>query len=232
MKNTLKKISESDLYPDKAYYDLLGDSHVLHNINTPIRPDAFTLTDDEKIAQIELHFKAIMEILGLDLNDDSLCGTPYRVAKMYVKEFFQGLHPENKPSVTLFENTYNYKEILIERNISFHSNCEHHFVPITGKAHVAYIPKDKIIGLSKINRLVQYYARRPQVQERLTLQIANEMLQTLQTPDVAVLLVADHACVASRGVGDQQSSTVTAKYFGKFEQADFRNEFLRMIKIE
>ena len=147
MKNTLKKISESDLYPDKAYYDLLGDSHVLHNINTPIRPDAFTLTDDEKIAQIELHFKAIMEILGLDLNDDSLCGTPYRVAKMYVKEFFQGLHPENKPSVTLFENTYNYKEILIERNISFHSNCEHHFVPITGKAHVAYIPKDKIIGL-------------------------------------------------------------------------------------
>lgn len=216
--------------PTIEEYEAIGDQHVLTNDNTPLRPDAFELDDSTKMQQIEAHFKAIMHILGLDLTDDSLKGTPHRVAKMYVQEIFSGLNPMNKPAVALFENKYAYQEMLIEKDITFHSNCEHHFVPIIGKAHVAYIPNKKVIGLSKINRLVQYYAKRPQVQERLTMQIANELRTTLQTEDVAVLLEADHACVITRGVQDVQSSTITAKYYGKFEAADMRNTFLQLIK--
>ncbi len=210
--------------------ELMGDNHIFTSLNTPLRVDAFEMSDAEKIAQIEIHFKEIMQTLGLDLTDDSLKGTPRRVAKMYVKEIFSGLNPANKPAYTLFENKYNYDEMLVERDITFHSNCEHHFVPIIGKAHVAYIPGKKVIGLSKINRIVQYFAKRPQVQERLTMQIANELREALQTDDVAVLLEADHACVITRGVGDVSSSTVTSKYYGKFEESDTRKEFLQLIR--
>lgn len=147
----------------------MGNQHVMTSIDTPLLPDAFDMDDDTKILKIEKHFAAIMDILGLDRNDDSLSGTPHRVAKMYVKEIFSGLHPDNKPSIKLFDNKYHYQEMLVEKNITFYSNCEHHFVPIIGKAHVAYISAGKVIGLSKLNRIVQYYSRRPQVQERLTI---------------------------------------------------------------
>ncbi len=212
-------------------HDEMGDQHILTSLNTPLREDAFKLTDAEKITKIEGHFRQIMEVLGLDLTDDSLKGTPRRVAKMYVKEIFSGLNPANKPAVTLFENKYQYDGMLVERDITFHSNCEHHFVPITGMAHVAYIPQGRVIGLSKINRLVQYYAKRPQVQERLTMQIANALKESLQTEHVAVLLEADHACVATRGIKDVTSSTVTSKYYGIFEDDAYRAEFLKMIRL-
>ncbi|MCS6822359.1 MAG: GTP cyclohydrolase I FolE [Microscillaceae bacterium] len=207
----------------------IGNEHLSTSYDTPLRPDAFEQTDEQKMAQIEYHFRQIMEILGLDLTDDSLKGTPHRVAKMYVKEIFSGLNPENKPKVALFENKYKYNEMLVEKNITFYSNCEHHFVPIIGKAHVAYISKGKVIGLSKINRLVQYYAKRPQVQERLTNQIGNELMQALQTPDIAVLIEAQHLCVASRGIQDINSTTVTTFYSGRFEEENTRNEFLKYI---
>jgi len=206
-----------------------GDDHVFSAYNTPLREDAFELSDVEKVAKIEEHFRAIMETLGLDLTDDSLNGTPHRVAKMYVKEIFSGLNPANKPKATLFENKYKYNEMLVEKDISFYSNCEHHFVPIFGKAHVAYISSGKVIGLSKLNRIVQYFARRPQVQERLTVQIAKELQQILQTEDVAVLMDAKHLCVASRGVQDDSSSTVTAFYGGKFQEDNTKNEFLKYL---
>lgn len=209
----------------------MGDQHVLTSIETPMRPDAFVLSDEEKIAKIESHFREIMETLGLDLTDDSLSGTPYRVAKMYVTEIFEGLNPANKPDIKLFDNKYKYSEILVEKNISFYSNCEHHFVPIIGKAHVAYISNGQVIGLSKLNRIVQHFAKRPQVQERLTVQIANELKQIMQTEDVAVLIDAVHLCVSSRGVKDTSSSTVTAEYSGKFNDPDTRNEFLKYIGL-
>lgn len=209
----------------------MGDQHVLTSIETPMRPDAFVLSDEEKIAQIESRFREIMEILGLDLTDDSLSGTPYRVAKMYVTEIFEGLNPANKPDVKLFDNKYKYSEMLVEKNISFYSNCEHHFVPIIGKAHVAYVSNGQVIGLSKLNRIVQYFAKRPQVQERLTVQIANELKKILQTDDVAVLIDAVHLCVSSRGVKDTSSSTVTAEYSGKFNDPETRNEFLKYIGL-
>lgn len=215
---------------DDLELESIGNNHIFTSLNTPLREDAFEISDDEKIALITEHFKGIMDVLGLDLTDDSLKGTPRRVAKMYVKEIFSGLNPANKPAYTLFENQYRYDEMLVERDITFHSNCEHHFVPIIGKAHVAYIPGKKVIGLSKINRIVQYFAKRPQVQERLTMQIANELREALQTEDVAVLLEADHACVITRGVGDTSSSTVTSKYYGKFEEAATRKEFLQLIR--
>ncbi|MEZ4884844.1 MAG: GTP cyclohydrolase I FolE [Chitinophagales bacterium] len=215
---------------DEAENDLIGDNHIFTSLNTPLRADAFEMDDTEKIAKIEEHFKVIMETLGLDLTDDSLKGTPRRVAKMYVKEIFSGLNPANKPAYTLFDNKYQYNEMLIERDITFHSNCEHHFVPIIGKAHIAYIPGEKVVGLSKLNRIVQYFAKRPQVQERLTMQIANELREVLQTEDVAVLLEADHACVITRGVGDVNSSTVTSKFYGKFEEEATRREFLQLIR--
>jgi GTP cyclohydrolase I len=206
-----------------------GDEHGLISYETPLREDAFDLSDDEKIIKIEAHFREIMQTLGLDLTDDSLKGTPRRVAKMYVKEVFSGLNPANKPKITLFENKYKYAEMLVEKDISFFSNCEHHFVPIMGKAHVAYISSGKVIGLSKLNRIVRYFARRPQVQERLTVQIAKELEAVLQTEDVAVVLDAKHLCVASRGVKDVTSATVTAYYGGKFKNEATKNEFLKYL---
>lgn len=207
-------------------------SHQLLNAyaETPMKPDAFVLDDETKIDLITRHFTEIMNILGLDLNDDSLKGTPKRIAKMYVQEIFSGLNPANKPEPTLFENPYHYNQMLVERNIAVFSNCEHHFVPITGKAHVAYISSGKVIGLSKLNRIVQYYSRRPQVQERLTIQIAQEIKSVLNTEDVAVIIDANHHCVSSRGIRDIASSTLTAEYSGKFLEADVKNEFLRHIK--
>lgn len=211
--------------------DEMGDAHVMTSIDTPLREDAFKLDDETKIELIEKNFRDIMNTLGLDLTDDSLRGTPHRVAKMYVKEIFNGLNPENKPKIALFENKYNYKEMLVEKDITFYSNCEHHFVPIIGKAHVSYISNGKVIGLSKINRIVQYYAKRPQVQERLTVQIANELKEILQTEDVAVIIDAHHLCVSSRGVEDRSSSTVTSSYSGKFTTEQTKNEFLNYIKL-
>ncbi|MCF0058761.1 GTP cyclohydrolase I FolE [Dyadobacter sp. CY356] len=204
----------------------IGDEHLFSSIETPMRPDAFALEDDVKIELIEKHFRHIMEIMGLDLTDDSLQGTPKRVAKMYIKEVFSGLDPKNKPKVALFDNKYKYDQMLVEKDISVFSNCEHHFVPIYGKAHIAYISSGKVIGLSKLNRIVEYFSKRPQVQERLTVQIANELKQALRTEDVAVVIDAKHMCVQSRGVRDAGSSTVTSYYGGKFEQEATRKEFL------
>jgi GTP cyclohydrolase IA len=206
--------------------DEIGENHLMTSIETPIREDAFALDDELKIELIEEKFRDIMNILGLDLNDDSLKGTPHRVAKMYVKEIFSGLNPANKPKIALFENKYQYKEMLVEKDITFYSNCEHHFVPIIGKVHVAYISNGSVIGLSKINRIVQYYAKRPQVQERLTIQIANALKDALKTEDVAVIVDAHHLCVSSRGIQDINSSTVTSSYNGKFLSEQLRNEFL------
>jgi len=212
--------------------DELGDNHVSTSVDTPMRADAFDLSDTEKIKAIEQHFESIMNIMGLDLTDDSLKGTPHRVAKMYIKEIFQGLNPANKPKMALFENKYKYNQMLVEKNISFYSNCEHHFVPIMGKAHVSYISNGQVIGLSKLNRLVQYYAKRPQVQERLTMQIGKELQQILGTQDVAVVIDAKHLCVASRGVEDDTSSTVTAFYGGAFKQEEKKTEFLRYLELK
>jgi GTP cyclohydrolase I len=212
--------------------DEMGDQHVMTTIETPMREDAFMLSDEEKIEQIEEKFRDIMNIIGLDLTDDSLQGTPHRVAKMYIKEIFSGLNPANKPAVKLFENKYQYKEMLVERNITFYSNCEHHFVPIIGKAHVAYISGGKVIGLSKLNRIVQYFAKRPQVQERLTIQIAEELKRVMETEDVAVLIDAVHLCVSSRGVQDFNSATVTSSYSGAFNNEATRNEFLKYVNLD
>lgn len=209
--------------------DELAESHVGTSADTPMRPDAFDLSDEEKIEKIQSHFTEIMNILGLDLTDDSLKGTPNRVAKMYVKEVFSGLNPANKPHAKLFENKYKYDQMLVEKDITFYSHCEHHFVPIYGKAHVAYISSGEVIGLSKINRIVQYFAKRPQVQERLTVQIAHEMQKALKTEHVAVVMDANHMCVASRGVGDTNSKTGTAFFGGKFKDAQIKNEFLNYI---
>ncbi len=221
------KIDLSDVLIDE-----MGDNHVSTSVDTPMREDAFVLTDAEKINAIEKHFRSIMEIMGLDLNDDSLKGTPKRVAKMYIKEIFSGLNPANKPNVALFENKYKYNEMLVEKNISFYSNCEHHFVPIIGKAHVAYISNGKVIGLSKLNRLVQFYAKRPQVQERLTMQIGTDLQKVLGTEDVAIVIDAKHLCVASRGVEDDTSSTITAFYGGKFKEEKTKNEFLKYLELK
>jgi GTP cyclohydrolase I len=212
--------------------DEMGDQHVMTTIETPMREDAFLLSDEEKIAQIEEKFRDIMNIMGMDLTDDSLQGTPHRVAKMYIKEIFSGLNPANKPAVKLFENKYQYKEMLVERNITFYSNCEHHFVPIIGKAHVAYISNGKVIGLSKLNRIVQFFAKRPQVQERLTIQIAEELKRVMETEDVAVLIDAVHLCVSSRGVQDFNSATVTSSYSGAFNNEATRNEFLKYVNLD
>jgi GTP cyclohydrolase I len=199
------------------------------NTKTPLRSDAFELEDTTKIELIEKHFREIMNIMGLDMTDDSLKDTPRRVAKMYINESFRGLNPANKPHVTLFENKYNYKQMVIERDISFYSNCEHHFVPIFGKAHIGYISSGTVVGLSKLNRIVDYYSKRPQVQERLTIQIANELMEALNTEDVAVVLEAKHLCVSSRGIKDDTSITTTSALFGKFLDADTRSEFIRLI---
>ncbi|GAB3851054.1 GTP cyclohydrolase I FolE [Hymenobacter terrigena] len=206
------------------------DAHLPAGLRTPLRDDAFARTDEDKITAISGHFEAIMRELGLDLTDDSLAGTPRRVAKMYVQEWFKGLDPKNRPEVRMFDNRYDYHQLLVERDITLFSCCEHHFVPIIGKAHVAYLPGSHVVGLSKLNRVVQYYARRPQVQERLTRQIAEELKQSLGTDDVAVLIEADHLCVMSRGVNDTSSSTLTSEYGGRFaEDEALRREFLRQI---
>lgn len=199
------------------------------HFKTPLKVNAFDMDDETKISMISEHFTSILNILGLDLSDDSLKGTPDRIAKMYVKEIFSGLNPANKPVATLFENPYRYSEMLVEKNIAVFSNCEHHFVPITGKAHVAYISKGKVIGLSKLNRIVQYYSRRPQVQERLTIQIAREIKRVMGTDDVAVMIDANHHCVSSRGIQDAGSSTVTSSFSGKFQDTETKNEFLRYL---
>ena len=215
---------------DTIIYDEIIDDHILTSIDTPIRKDAFKLDEELKIELIEKNFKEIMHILGLDLNDESLKDSPGRVAKMYVKEIFSGLNPDNKPKPTLFENKFNFSEMLVEKNITIYSYCEHHFVPITGKAHIAYFPKNHLIGLSKLNRIAQYYAKRPQVQERLTMQIANDLKETLQTDDVAVIIDADHMCVASRGVNDVNSSTITSSYNGRFLNDEIKKEFLSHVR--
>ena len=222
-----EQIELSDMHIDD-----MGDDHISTSVETPMRADAFEKTDEQKIAEIEGHFRAIMETLGLDLTDDSLKGTHRRVAKMYVKEIFQGLNPANKPAIALFDNKYKYNEMLVEKNISFYSNCEHHFVPIIGKAHVAYISNGKVIGLSKLNRLVEYFAKRPQVQERLTMQIGKELQKDLGTEDVAIVIDAKHLCVASRGVEDDTSSTITAFYGGKFKEEKTKEEFLKYLELK
>ena len=205
------------------------DDHVATSWNTPLRDDAFLLTDEEKIDKIEIHIREIMETLGLDLTDDSLSGTPKRVAKMYVKEVFSGLNPKNRPQTKLFENKYHYDQMLVEKEITFYSHCEHHLVPIYGRAHVAYFSSGKVIGLSKINRIVQYFAKRPQVQERLTVQIGKELERILQSESVGVVLDANHMCVAMRGVGDTNSKTGTAYFSGKFKDENTKREFLNFI---
>jgi len=225
--NSLDEMENTFTFTDEE----IGDEHISTSVDTPLRPDAFDLSDDEKKARIEHHFRQIMETLGLDLSDDSLKGTPKRVAKMYVEEIFSGLNPANAPKIALFDNKYQYNGMLVEKNISFYSNCEHHFVPIMGKAHVAYISNGKVIGLSKLNRIVQFFAKRPQVQERLTMQIAKELRKVLGTDDVAVLIDAKHLCVSSRGIKDETSSTVTSWYGGQFLQDSVRNEFLKSIAL-
>lgn len=208
----------------------IGDEHLYTGLKTPLRADAFKLSDTEKKERIAILFEEIMDVMGLDLTDDSLKGTPKRVAKMYIDEIFSGLNPKNKPKVALFDNKYQYNQMLVEKNITFYSNCEHHFVPIIGTAHVAYISSGTVIGLSKLNRIVQYYAKRPQVQERLTNQIAEELKSILNTPDVAVIIDAKHLCVSSRGIQDDTSATVTTYYGGQFNTAQKISELQNYLK--
>ena len=212
--------------------DEIGDNHLPTSVQTPLRKDAFELTDSEKIEVIEKHFAEIMHALGLDLTDESLSGTPHRVAKMYVKEIFQGLNPVNRPDTRKFGNKYEYGDMVVVKNINVTSFCEHHFLPFIGKAHVAYYSSGKVIGLSKINRMVDYYARRPQVQERLTLQIAEELQQSLETDDVAVFIESKHFCVSTRGIQDRESSTVTTEYRGRFKEEGIQQRFIDYVKAE
>lgn len=219
---------ENNHYADHDHDD--HDHDYIHT-DTPMRPDAFALSDDEKIERIQEYFKGIMETLGLDLEDDSLKGTPKRVAKMYVKEMFWGLNPTKKPEVSHFKNKFRYNEMLIEKDIHFYTNCEHHFVPFFGNAHIAYIPNGKVIGLSKLNRIVEYFAKRPQVQERMTMQIANELKRILNTENVAVIINAKHLCVASRGIKDNSSHTTTSEFCGKFEEPDTKTQLHRLLAL-
>ena len=223
MQNIPPKIQEE-------IFDEIGDSHYSTSIETPMIEGAFDIDDSQKKKVIAYHFSEIMKTMGLDLKDDSLKGTPNRVAKMFIEEIFSGLDPKNKPKVSLFENKYQYNEMLLEKDISFYSNCEHHFVPIIGKAHVAYKSSGKVIGLSKINRIVQYFARRPQVQERLTNQIADELKNILETEDIAVLIYAKHLCVASRGIKDDTSETFTAYYGGDFQKNTTKTELFSALQ--
>lgn len=219
--------------PDlEAHYEALGNEHISSAEETPLRPDAFLLSDKEKIERIQQNVRDIMLTLGLDLEDDSLKGTPLRVAKMYVDEIFGGLHPDRKPKPSTFGNHYKYGEMLVEKNITVYSTCEHHLLPIVGKAHIAYISSGTVIGLSKMNRIVDYYAKRPQVQERMNLQIVRELQRALNTKDVACVIDAKHLCVNSRGIRDTDSSTVTAEYGGRFKEDAVRREFLDYIKLD
>ena len=211
--------------------DALGDDHIATSADNPIRKDAFLLTDLEKIDAIQADVKNILNTLGMDLTDDSLKGTPKRVAKMFVNEIFGGLSPEKKPQASTFENKYNYGEMLVEKNITLYSTCEHHLLPIVGKAHIAYISNGTVVGLSKMNRIVDYFAKRPQVQERLTIQIVKELQIILNTDDVACVIDAKHLCVNSRGIRDVDSSTVTSEYGGQFKNTEIKREFLDYIKF-
>lgn len=234
VKNQLKTNGAPDLRNrhNGIEYEVVDDEPLSARLETPMHAEAHHLPESEKIEQIADKFADIMHILGLDLTDDSLKGTPQRVAKMYVQEVFQGLNPENKPAAKLFENKYRYGQMLVEKDITLHSYCEHHFVPITGVCHVGYVSSGKVIGLSKINRIVRYYAKRPQVQERLTEQIAAELKKVLQTEHVAVVIDADHMCVSTRGVEDCASSTLTSHYSGQFDSAQGRQEFWNYVKQE
>ncbi|MFA7615963.1 MAG: GTP cyclohydrolase I FolE [Moheibacter sp.] len=218
---------------DNELYDEMGDDHVLSAGDTPLRRDAFEMSDEDKISSIESDFKKIMITLGLDLTDDSLKGTPKRVAKMFVKEIFKGIKPENMPKMSTFENKYKYNQMLVEKDIAVYSTCEHHFLPIVGKAHIGYISNGRVLGLSKMNRIVEYYAKRPQVQERLTMQIVKAMQHSLGTMDVACVIEAKHLCVNSRGIQDIDSSTVTAELGGMFgTDPNTRREFLHYIGMD
>jgi GTP cyclohydrolase I len=217
---------------NEEFRDEIGNNHIGTNDQTPLRADAFNLIDDEKIESIKKDVEKILTTLGMDLTDDSLKGTPNRVAKMFVKELFGGLNPNKKPSSSTFENKYKYGEMLVEKNITVYSTCEHHLLPIVGRAHVAYISNGTVVGLSKMNRVVDYYAKRPQVQERLTIQIVKELQAVLNTDDVACIIDAKHLCVNSRGIRDIESSTVTAEFGGKFKEENTKREFLEYIKLD
>jgi len=217
---------------NEDFNDEIGNNHIASSEQNPVRDDAFKLTDDEKIELIKKDVENILTTLGMDLTDDSLKGTPNRVAKMFVKEIFGGLNPAKKPSSSTFENKYKYNEMLVEKNITVYSTCEHHLLPIVGRAHVAYISNGTVVGLSKMNRIVDYFAKRPQVQERLTIQIVKELQKVLNTDDVACIIDAKHLCVNSRGIRDIESSTVTAEFGGKFKNENTRKEFLDYIKLE
>ena len=211
--------------------DLIGDNHLSTSEDTPLRDDAFDLSDTEKIEKKKKRVADILYTLGMDMTDDSLKGTPNRVAKMYVSEIFSGLNPKNKPKASTFDNKYKYGEILVEKNITLYSTCEHHLLPIVGKAHIAYISNGNVVGLSKMNRIVQYYAQRPQVQERLTIQIVRELQNVLNTKDVACVIDAKHLCVNQRGIKDISSSTVTCEFGGVFKNESKKQEFLDYIKL-
>ena len=217
---------------NEEFQDEIGDNHISVSAKNPLREDAFDISDDQKIQKIKKDVENILITLGMDLTDDSLKGTPNRVAKMFVKEIFGGLNPAKKPRASTFENGYKYGEMLVEKNITLYSTCEHHLLPIIGKAHVAYVSKGRVIGLSKINRIVEYYAKRPQVQERLTMQIVQELQIALGTEDVACIIDAKHLCVNSRGIRDIESSTITSEFGGKFKEENTRNEFLNYIRLE
>ena len=221
-----------DLEKQIKEIEALGNEHIGTSPETPLRPDAFEKSDMEKIALIKKDVERILETLGMDLTDDSLKGTPNRVAKMFVQEIFGGLHPDRKPKASTFENKYKYGEMLVEKNITLYSTCEHHLLPIVGKAHIAYISNGTVVGLSKMNRVVDYYAKRPQVQERLTMQVVKELQQILGTEDVACVIDAKHLCVNSRGIRDIDSSTVTSEFGGQFKNPEVRREFLDYIKLE
>ena len=214
------------------FQDEIGDNHIATNAQNPVRKDAFALSDDQKIERIKKDVENILLTLGMDLTDDSMKGTPNRVAKMFVKEIFGGLDPDKKPGSSTFDNNYKYGEMLVEKNITVYSTCEHHLLPIIGRAHVAYISSGRVIGLSKMNRIVNYYAKRPQVQERLTMQIVQELQKALNTEDVACVIDAKHLCVNSRGIGDIESSTVTSEFGGQFKNEQTRRELLDYIKFD
>ena len=227
-----KKILIKKMTNNEDFTDEIGNNHIASSDQTPLRKDAFEKTDDEKIELIKKDVESILTTLGMDLTDDSLKGTPNRVAKMFVKELFGGLNPNKKPSSSTFENKYKYNEMLVEKNITVYSTCEHHLLPIVGRAHVAYISNGTVVGLSKMNRIVDYYSKRPQVQERLTIQIVKELQKVLNTDDVACIIDAKHLCVNSRGIRDIESSTVTAEFGGKFKEEATRKEFIEYIKLD
>ncbi|PCH53649.1 MAG: GTP cyclohydrolase I FolE [Flavobacteriaceae bacterium] len=216
----------------KNNIDEIGDDHAASSAKTPLRADAFDISDEEKRNRIEANVRDILDTLGMDLEDDSIKGTPKRVAKAYVNEIFSGLNPANRPKLSIFDNNYKYGEMLVEKNITVYSTCEHHLLPIIGRAHVAYISNGNVIGLSKMNRIVDYFAKRPQVQERLTMQVVQALQEAMGTEDVACIIDAKHLCVNSRGIRDIVSSTVTSEFGGKFKDQDIRREFLDYIKMD